>query len=44
MSFAEFHALALQEDREISAQPSAEDPETIPSDQEWLAAQRRSPQ
>ena len=25
-------------------QPPAEDPETIPSDQEWLAAQRRSPQ
>jgi hypothetical protein len=44
ISFAEFYVLALQEDREISAQPPAEDPETILSDQEWLAAQRRSPQ
>ena len=44
MSFAEFYVLALQEDREISAQPSAEDPETILSDQEWLAEQRGSPQ
>jgi hypothetical protein len=44
MSFAEFSVLALQEDRDISAQPPAEDPEAILSDQEWLAAQRRSPQ
>jgi hypothetical protein len=44
MSFAEFSVLALQEDRDISAQLPAEDPETILSDQEWLAAQRGSPQ
>jgi hypothetical protein len=44
MPFAEFSVLALQEDRDISAQPPAEDPEAILSDQEWLAAQRRSPQ
>jgi len=44
LSFAEFHLLALQEDRDISAQPPAEDSATVLSNQEWLAAQRRSPQ